>query len=1725
MKFRFGLIIGRIFVVVWFWGAVSVQAQHKVIRLRNEFINTSPPARGAAARSGQGFSPAASGLYLIQFTEPFDPAWRAELQGRNVELLRYVPEDAFVARLNGARLDDLASLPYVQWIGAYRPGHKIEASLLASARRPELNPALAVTVLLSPAATAQEMAEARTRLAGAHAVSHHRFGAVLRGKLGPGQLQKLAESPAVLWIEPAPRLKLFDEISSKIVGGDCPGHATCTQESFFDGRGVTIAVADSGLHVGTAAGMHPDLAGRVAAFLHYGNLIDASDEHGHGTHVAGIIAGSGATGRTDEQNRLYGLGVAPGASLVVQRIFDPDGHPVDPLPAFQDLARDAVQAGADIGSNSWGDDTQGGRYDVSAMVFDGLVRDADPVNSGDTAYLLVFSAGNAGPAHQTIGSPAVAKNVIAAGASQSGRSDFFTYTEGAGAIASFSSRGPCEDGRIKPDVVAPGTWIASLRSPLGHDENAWLGIDDDYLYMGGTSQATPHVSGAAAVFFQYYLETYSSNPSPALVKAALIHSAVGLLRSSVDPDDPPDALPTPNVEEGWGRVDLTRLLRARFYDFLDQNVPLTNGQTYERRLIIAGDQEPLKITLAYTDVPGFPAALPALVNDLDLEVLGPDGRTYRGNQFEGGRSVPDAPGTDNLNNVEGVYLEAPPSGEYRVRVRARKVVEDALVGADSPNVDQDFALVISGVISDPETGLVLLDRERYTAPSRINIKLLDLDLKDSLSATVKVFSATEPTGQPVVLRPATSTGVLTGAIATATGPAAADGRLQIKDGDWIRVEYFDASESGTNVANAVADLVSPKIASVDVTNQFGQVVVSWLTDEAANSIIWLSSGCAPARALTNNVLTKSHELELTNLVPDCIYSFGVSSTDAAGNTATNNNGGALFTFVAVPTAPVLLVDAYLPAPGDPLVPLSAYTDALSQTGVTFDVWDATTNRFPTFANLRSYQIVMWRLNDSFKRSNDVILAAQQAALQQYLNSGGAFFMASMEIIQRLLKTGGGSFVTNVLHVQRFLRNTCPASRCPPLECDEDVGVPMAQGVPNDTVGDGIFLELSYANYPADDFYMLGPDFADTFGPSTNASPILLESVHGEPCGMRFPRTGLDSPGRVVFLSFPLDAISESDPAPNNRSAFLRRVFQFLAPGLNGLGTIALSQPFYKLPDLITLELADSDLAGQSAVTVNVHSSSAPSPISVTLRETTRPGLFRGFVPLVSDQLPPSSSQVRAREGDRIQAEYYDASGQITVVATATVDAVAPSILNPEAIPGYQDASVRWDTSEPTDALVQFGESAFLGRTAYVGDLRTNHTVQLPGLIPGRTYYYRVVSHDAAGNTTVDDNQGELYALTTLLPLPPPFRDDLENGGHDWSVFNGDDTQFHWQLGSPNNGQVASAPSPLNAWASNLLGDPTDNIDTTLVSPAIDLSGGNVATLTFSQAYDFKPDPFNDITNVGRLLIVTHSVSAPVVLAEYAGSNPGWRPEEIDLTPYLGQVIFLLWHDHYVASHRAYRAGWALDNIAVTVEDLPPGVAQITNNLAQARVLLAGPVNRVGLGYSTNFDDLPPGRYVATWNAVPYFLTPPPQTNLLTPGGLLVLTGNYSFPDENTNGISDLWETSFFGNVSPSRTIFTDTDQDGFPDYAEFVAGTNPTNAASYLRLLTPVVLTNSTGFKKLLLQWPAVPGRIYLVESTYDFTSWRTNFTWLQATTSTLSLILGAPDPSEPFVFRVDVRP
>jgi serine protease AprX len=1671
----------------------------------------------------------ASGLFLMQFEGALEPREREALRSAGIDLLKYVPEDAYITKFNQVSPGTVTALGFVRWVGPYRPEHKIHPRLAAATRAPfQTNQTVAVRVLISPRANAAEIAEVRSLLWSVHHESRLRQGTIFRGDLQPSYLDALAQSSAVLWIERAPRRKLVDELASKLVGGDDArtGTPTVTEQLGYGGTGVTVCVADTGLDTGNTNTMHPDLRGRVTGFRYYGNVTDGSDGYGHGTHCAGIVAGNAATGETDPNTgAFYGLGTASQANLFIERIFDENANEVSPFPSDENLTQDAVRNGAEIGSNSWGSDVNG-EYDMDASQFDELVRDADTGSPGDQPYILEFSAGNAGPGSQTMDSPASGKNVIATGASENVAGTlaqtYGLYADGPDTMCDFSSRGPCEDGRLKPDLVAPGSWIASAASSAapGLASIAWSTIDNYYVYMGGTSMSGPAAAGAAAVFVQYYKNTHTNAmPSPALVKAALINSAGELDESNGGPG------PIPNSDEGWGRITLTNIIVAnantapRYYLYLDQTALLTSGQIYVQHAFVHSSAQPLKVTLAYTDVAGFPGAIPALVNDLDLEVVGPDGTLYRGNQFAAGESVPNPPGADNLNNVEAVHLGQPLTGDYLVRVRARNVVEDARL--DTSAIDQDFALVVSGDLARGGAGLILLDRTNYTAPSTVQIEVLDQARASSSTVNVTLKSTTEPAGETYTLHASGNYGAFTGAVTTVVGPATLDGKLEIHNGDSIEADYVDTT-GGTRTGLATAQLIPPVLTAVAATNDLGIISILWQTSEPANSIVRYSTNLTFNLAATNTTLTTSHVVKLLHLVPGKTYNFFVSSTDAAGNTATNNNGGSYFSFIAVATPTALFVDDYDSAgeaqAGSTVISDGTYTNALAAAGFNFGFWKVTQRGYPQLADLQGFPVVIWRTTDdivNYTGTHNTLTPQQQFMIQSYLNGGGSFFMASMGILSQL---GNVPFRQNVLEVAGFKTNPDPPAPC--SDCDEDFGVPAVLGTPASPITAAMGMALSYSNYPSfDDGFgdVFGPDFSDTFTPATNATPIFFESVSGKPCGMSYPRVGVDSPGRVVFLSFPLDAVPAGGAPPNNEISLLRNVLNFLAPGANGVGTLFLDSSTYTIPDQVTVEVGDSDLAGTGQTSATVSTSSSTNRVTVTLFETTHPGLFRGTMTLVATNAV--ANQLVVRNGDLITATYFDASNNSNDVATATVDTVPPVITQVSAVTHFRDAVVSWTSSKPADSLVQYGESVLLDRTAYAGALVTNHSVAVNGLSPNRVYFYDVVSRDQAGNTTVNDNQENLYTFQTLRAPQPPWSDNLESGAPNWSVVpDPGGTDINWQLGTPNNGLQTSAHSGTNAWGSNLKGQSFNTASTFLYSPVVDLSGVSQATLTFWDSFDFTSG-----LEDGQLGISTNSSTPPLsipTLTNYAGlAAPDWQLETVDLTAFVGQSIQVVWY-YTGFQFGSPLNGWLVDDVSITGV-AGSGTVVVTKNLAQGTFTLVGPFNQSsGTGLSTTLSNAVPGQYTVQFGDVAFYQTPPSQTNSLAIGGALTFNGNYTFIDVNHNGISDAWENYYFDEVSTNRTQHTDTDGDGMSDYAEFIAGTDPTNAASNLKFLAAILQTN----RLVKFQWSAVPGRIYQVQSSTNLQVWAPLTGWLQAQASPMSYAT-TNSTSGAHLYRVQVRP
>ena len=304
----------------------------------------------------------------------------------------------------------------------------------------------------------------------------------------------------------------------------------------------------------------------------------------------------------------------------------------------------------------------------------------------------------------------------------------------------------------------------------------------------------------------------------------------------------------------------------------------------------------------------------------------------------------------------------------------------------------------------------------------------------------------------------------------------------------------------------------------------------------------------------------------------------------------------------------------------------------------------------------------------------------------------------------------------------------------------------------------------------------------------------------------------------------------------------------------------------------------------------------------------------------------------------------------------------------------------------------------------------------------------------------------------------------------------------------------------------------------LLSPLLDLSGVSQATLTFWDAYDFSSG-----LEEGQILISTNSsasFSSLPVLADFSGQSATvWQEESLDLTAYAGKTIQIVWQ-YAGVSIGTPTYGWLVDDVAVSGAAIGnTGTLTISNNLSQATFTITGPINQSGSGSMTVISNAPMGQYSIQFQDVSFYQTPPPQTNTLSAKGTVSFRGDYTFIDANHNGVSDAWEKYYFGAVLTNRTDLTDSDGDGMTDYAEFIAGTDPTNPASKLVFTGALIQTNSA----VEFQWSAVPGRSYQLLSSSNLISWVPIMDWTPATRSPMTFT--ATNGVGARVYRVQVRP
>jgi serine protease AprX len=689
------------------------------IEMPNAKINTGRPritpkgVQAHPAYKAERLSPGPH-HYLVQFRGPVKDRWLAGVRATGAVIRAPYGNFAYIVKATRDTLTKLTALPFVRWVGHLPYAARVAPELTrpTRGRRPLPRRRVRPNVYRVEAFDGKDIGKiaAAARRLRFTVLSREPDARVLvlesRGAetTRTRQIQALSAVHGVKFIRPLVVPRTANNVATGIMGNALAAASPTGLK--LTGAGEIVAVCDTGLDTGDPAAIHPDFAGRVAAIKSYPITPDWSSiinnpgandgpsdlDSGHGTHVAGSVLGDGTA---SAGGPALIRGHAHKAKLVFQAVeqemrwkpnappnvsserFVLAGIPANLAPLFQF----AYSNGARIHSNSWGGGDPGA-YDDQCRQFDQFVW-------GHKDFCFVIAAGNDGSDSdgdgkinlQSVTSPGTAKNCITVGACENLRPEFASQTYGEwwpsdfpsapfksdpmanrpDQVVAFSSRGPTLDKRIKPDVVAPGTFILSTRSSRVAANNfAWAAYPPDkkqYFHMGGTSMATPLTAGAVALLREFLRTRRGiANPSAALLKALLIAGARRL------PGTAPRTALADN-HQGYGRVNLDRSVTRPLATIDGPGLKTGEKSTFSVKVTAA--RKTLRIALCYSDFPGA-----TLINNLNLIVTSPTGTRYVGNQSA---STGAALALDATNNTELIQVGSAKTGTWTVDVVASNV--------------------------------------------------------------------------------------------------------------------------------------------------------------------------------------------------------------------------------------------------------------------------------------------------------------------------------------------------------------------------------------------------------------------------------------------------------------------------------------------------------------------------------------------------------------------------------------------------------------------------------------------------------------------------------------------------------------------------------------------------------------------------------------------------------------------------------------------------------------------------------------------------------------------------------------------------------------------------------------------------------------------------------------------------------------------------------------------
>ena len=621
-------------------------------------------------------SHASDSVFIIQLHSA-DAMILASLADKySLKVLDHLPDEGWVIRTSYADgMNLLEQEPEVRWVGQLQSAWKLSESLHQQFLQPPASIDIAVVLTPDMKQSSEMQISAEFSALGAERTWCGSGQCELWGLSWDSEyIEALATDDRILHLSTLNPSQTLNSHAAETIGYD----EAAIMANGLDGTGEVIGIADTGID-----SSHPDFGQSILSIkTNYGLDSSALDTNGgHGTHVVGTVIGSG-TGDVEA------IGLASGALLHFQALEHDNSGYFGRQGSLYDLLRDFYVAGARTGSNSWGAPGAQGQYTSDARSVDAFVDDHDD-------FTVLFAAGES---TSGIASPSTAKNVLSIGASTSNR----TGSLPAGSVWSSSATGFSADGRIKPDLVAPGVDICSTMSedalnPIGVPCASGTHTNGEALYgqSNGSSHSTA-VAAASVLLTREFLrnEAMVNAPSADLVRATLINGAKDLGVADI-----------PNAQEGWGQIDLMGSMypmdgSTSLKTFYDANISLRPGFAF----IYGFDLDVshgVSITLVWTDREGSSSAAQSasrLVNDLDLILTAPDGTTWLGNDFANGVSSTSG-ASDSINVVE--RIELPPgtssqSGSWSVQVAHRGGLE------------QSFAIVVAADgVHDPATDLAV----------------------------------------------------------------------------------------------------------------------------------------------------------------------------------------------------------------------------------------------------------------------------------------------------------------------------------------------------------------------------------------------------------------------------------------------------------------------------------------------------------------------------------------------------------------------------------------------------------------------------------------------------------------------------------------------------------------------------------------------------------------------------------------------------------------------------------------------------------------------------------------------------------------------------------------------------------------------------------------------------------------------------------------------------------